>query len=160
MTAYTMADIKNHVIALGRKAQEEYTVKLNQEFENHLESNPEITLDISQYEDACQRAERLHKKYTGNAGYYHRYSCDLKYIIQKGYFETNKDMIQKIQSQFTAILDKLKTIRNPNKAIEFLKLCGIELSEKEQFQEDIPVDPDFIRSILPAARQLTDGQAK
>lgn len=154
MTAYSMVDIKSYVQTLSRKAQEEYAAKLNQEFENYLEANPEIVLDISRYENACQQAEQLHKEY-GDSRYY-RYSCDLKSIIRKKYLENNKDMIQKIQSQFAAILDKLKTIRNPNKAIEFLKLCGIELPEKVQFQEDIPVDSDFIRSVLPAPKQLTD----
>lgn len=158
MTAYTMSDIKNHVQRLESKSVMEYRGKLKKEFKLYLEENPGILLDISEYENSCRRARDIHYKYRSRYGR-REYSNNIESIIQDEYFESRKDEIEKIRSQFNAIINKLKTIRNPNKAIEFLKLCGIDLPENVTITQDIQVDPDFIRSILPSSNQLTDKEA-
>jgi hypothetical protein len=84
----------------------------------------------------------------------------LKSVIKTGYFKSREDEVQKIKGQFNTILAKLKTMRNPDKALEFLKLCGIELLEQIKPPiQDIPVDPEFIKSVLPASKQLTTAEA-
>jgi hypothetical protein len=153
-TTYAMSTIKNYVIDLKYRSLDEHGNKISADFEKHYEASAELAADVSRYEAACNEAENLEEKYRG--GRYCRYSRDLKSIIKYEYGQARREEGQKIEDQFNAILGKLKTTRNPDKALEFLKLCGIELPEQKSIVlQDIPVDPEFIKSVLPAAKQLT-----
>jgi hypothetical protein len=152
---FTMSDIKNHVNSLKWQSIKEYENKLNIDFENYLEEHSEIALEISEYEAACQKADSLYKKH--NDGHCSQHTYGLKRLIRSNYMDSRKDETQKIKDQFYTIEQKLKAIRSPQKAVEFLKLCGIELPDNGQIQQDIPVDPEFIKSILPAPKQLTNN---
>jgi hypothetical protein len=153
-TTYTMSDIKSNINCLKRQSLDANSEKVLADFGLYLEEHPEIKQDIARYETACKEAENLHKKYTRLYSYQH-YSNDLKSLIRNDYFERRQDEAKKIEMQFNAIIDKLKTMRNPGKTLKFLKLCGIELPEQNESVQNIPVDPEFIKSVLPAAKQLT-----
>jgi len=160
-TLYTMAEIKAQIRNLQFAAIQEFNNKLEKDFEKHIEDTPEISLDIKTYEHVCEKLSSLETKYeSGEYRYYNQTRLNperLKANILNSYKDNFDETKQKIINQFQVIENRLARIRKPDSALEFLKLCGIELPQKVEKILDVPVDPEFIKSILPKQKMLGDG---
>lgn len=156
-TLYTMYQIKRMVQGLKYKAAEQYEEDITVKFEKHLETNAEMSMDISTYSSLANKMNELQKKYELNQ-YRDEISANLLKNRLEYKFRHADGGREKIFEQFGSIETRLKSMRNPDKALEFLKLCGIEFPEKLKPEEpklDISVDPDFIKSVLPKQKLLT-----
>lgn len=157
-TLYTMSQIKDYVRGLCYKAQEEFRKNLRIEFEKKVEENAEISMDLSAWGKMCANMRVLETKYRSEGRYYSTPEPNrLKDIMRDAFMDSCNPEYRKIDTQFTAILNRLKNIRKSDVALEFLKACGIELPENSAPAINIPVDPEFIKSILPKQNLLESG---
>ena len=158
-TNYNMYQIKTLVKKLKQSSRNEFDEKLDSEFKNHIESNPETELDIKTFENAIDTANNLYKKYSLGS---YRESIrtsrnDLVERVKTEFQYSRQEERDKIGQQFDIVLSKVSSMRNPDKTLEFLKLCGIEFPENIKTEVIIPVDPEFIKSILPKNKMFAAG---
>lgn len=159
-TLYTMYQIKEAVKDLRHAALDEFNKRLLIKVEEEIENNIEMQLELKKWETYSNELNALEKKYENSWTRSYRNHVDgnrLKYCITKCFEEKLQEEKNKIYAQFEAILNKLSSMRKPDAALEFLKLCGIELPEKVKLTISIPVDPDFIKSVLPKQQMLAEG---
>ncbi len=159
-TSYTMAEIKSAVNLLKNKALDQHRTNCKTEFKNQIVQNTEAAYDIKLFNDSVKIIHELINKYNdGNRYISKQYRTDSLYThLESLYIQTKSQEYNKIYDQFAIIESRLKTIRNPDKALEFLQLCGIELPESNKaIQPDSPVDVDFIKSVLPKNVLLAAG---
>lgn len=160
-TSYLMADIKEKVNNLKWEADDQFKKDLKAEFRKQCESNPEVQYDIKLFGDSVKILHDLIRKYSTSRSYrigMHYSKSSLYEELEYLYIQSKDKEYNKLHDQFRIIQNKLKTIRNPDKALEFLHLCGIELpTNAKPSQPDAPVDVDFIKSVLPKNVLLTDG---
>jgi hypothetical protein len=156
-TSYTMAEIKACVKNIMYRSQEEYNQKLSVEFKTLIQESAELQFDIAQYESIATKANALQEKHiTDRYSRYYFEPSGLKNQLEQKFKEGFSKERNKIKDQFTAIQNRLSSMRNPDTALEFLKACGIELPEKEKPVITIPVDPEFIKSVLPGPKLLSE----
>lgn len=158
-TLYTMYQIKEAVKNLGYATIGEFDEKVKIEFEKCIEDNAEMRLELKKWENYCNELIALEKKYESSSTCYYGRHVDtgkLKYYMSECFKDRFKEERKKIVDQFEVILNRLASMRKPDAALEFLKLCGIELPEKVKQSIDIPVDPEFIKSVLPKQKMLTE----
>jgi ABC-type phosphate transport system auxiliary subunit len=152
-----MAEIKTAVENLTWAALKEHDDKVKIECNQAIEADPQISADVKKYEDCCNTINNLTKKYCRS--YYVRNENEIKNNLLTKFQDNYSGERKKIKDQFAVISNSLKTMRTPDKALEFLKLCGIELPEKKAKESVvIPVDPDFIKSILPKNKMIGSAQ--
>lgn len=158
-TLYTMYQIKEAVRNLKYAALDEFAKKLKINYANHIESNPELQLAIKKYQTKCDELNALFKKYNHKDYVRELDRNRLRDILSECFEESFSDDRKKIFEQFEVISNRLSKMRKPEAALEFLKLCGIELPEKVKPIISIPVDPEFIKSILPKQKMLGEGSS-
>jgi len=153
-TTYSIWQIRDAVRNLQYSSEKEIRKNVELEFSRSIEENAELACDLSAYKSKLDEVNALEKKY--KVRYPSDYHSDrLRYKIKEDRCEA---ALVKARDQFRTIQDRLVKIRNADKALEFIKLCGIELPEKVvEPAVQIPVDPDFIRSILPKNPALPAG---
>lgn len=159
-TNYTMIQIKNYIKRLKNSCLNKFYEDILVEVEK-LIKNDEVAYDLSQWRSVTEKANELYNKYNKNK--YKNLQIlsngTLKSYIESDLREQDTEKRKNIEKQFESILSRLSQIRNPDKALEFLKLCNIELPEtvKEETEvSTVNVDPEFIKSILPKCKMITE----
>lgn len=149
-----MSNIKSKVEYFKSSALNDFRKRVQADFDNRVETIPELQVEISTWETCVKKLRVLFDKYSSNYSSLNVHESDLRskmnYKFRKNFEEEEK----KITKQFDIIIAKLKTIKSPSTALNFLKLCGIEWEETEKVVEQIPVDAEFIKSVLPKFKEL------
>lgn len=160
-TEYTMSKIRDFVYDLKEKAINQHKANCDAEFNKLVEDNPGIELDFKAFAEAVTKINQLADKYREGRYFARNYTEGyLRSFVQDSYRNSDSKIAEseKIYDQFRVIENRLKSIRNPSKAIEFLKLCGIEIPERSiPIKPDPPIDVEFIKSVLPKNLLLTEG---
>lgn len=160
MANYTITEIKRYIEKLMMDAMSETRLDINKEALNKIDDSNELALEISEYNQAVTTVNEIYIKHVKGRSYYSKLNCPrkLEEVIKQTYIDSQKHRIENVKNQFTVILSKVSLLRTPAKALEFLKIFDIEMP-KESVKEEIPmnVDIDFIKSLLPKNKLLTDG---
>lgn len=152
----TVAEIRQYVEKLMYRALDSHNNMLAEEFDKEVEKNLEMQMDLKTWESLAKKSDELAEKYKASRRYYclrTLSASNLRDYLLDAYKEQKSEERKKIQDQFRNVIKRLKEIRSPKKALEFVKICGIELP-KEVEEKPLDIDPEFIKSMLPKNKLL------
>lgn len=155
----TMSELKQYLRHLMQKSIMADKENTDNEFENWLDSQVELSLYSKRWDDLNKELDKIavetcKKLFWEKRKYQRTFSNNNGYNSVRGYIQSwyveHSSKEDKITAQFATRFSKLNKMRDVKKAIEFLALCGIVIPvDAEPDQEKIDVDPEFIKSILP-----------